>query len=1479
MAETHELRLKIDAAAAKRGGKEFSAAIRAIIQNVRDLERTSTGTFAKLQKSIKDTAKTAGGSKLRFADATMKKELRDIIKLHRDLNAVMRRSRDWAAKTSTEMKNLSAAYKQVRGSSRQALTPIQGYQQTTKLLVQAIRQLSKVQAAQAQQTRALSQQQRATSSSARALERDMRAAGSATSAASRSFREATGSLRGLENAFSGTYQAGSLFRTLLGSITFGTFTQSVYQAGNALDQFRVTMQVASDTEQEAAENIQFVSDLARDLGTSLRGAREDFSKFAVSSDIAGVSAQTTRDIFSSVAMAMSVLGKGAEDQRLAFMALEQMMSKGKVSSEELRRQLGERLPGAVNIMAKALNVTTGELQDLLKAGAIDSADALPKFAQEVRTIFGPGFQSATQRAGYNIGTFRNEIEFFLETAAQSGLMQELAVQFRELTDVMRSGDAQEAARLLGRGFADAARIAGDALQFIVQNIEELGRVAKAIFTGVVIRQSLLMSNALVSSAQRMVAFTAAMGSSSVAAASYQAGMASSAVATGALGAQAATTTTQLTGLAAAQSRLGALSRGLSAFAGPAGLAFAGLSLLPMLFRETSVEAERAASDYEDAMLRMGTSSLSFITRAREVNEASDFDKVQQNISDLIRSYDELDKLRRNESIVSGALSAADNLEPFSLAKGAQRDALTELRQAAAEFVTFGGSIQEQSKLIPELSQAFDLAFRRVPERSDEIKALDSAIQDFFRTVETGARSQSAAEKIAGPEIIQNIYDQETALRELQRAFDVIFTGQSAGGIEDTPLGNLQELLNASGGDMLTLLDNLEQSLTALAGTGDTAALSFLQSLRNQIESFSGSRNDLTELRDTLRKVVANLESSDLAALSAAGGIMQLIDAAEGAHDALDAQAAAADAANATLNNIAGAMAGASAETRGLINEVQGLISALHQIPNIQLSMRQTVQGALDGLNERIRLAGITDQTENRVQRELSGSDALQKLRQDYTRATELLDAQAGSGNPALQGLRDEVTKTYQAYQDGAAKIEDATRRAIKAEEAQRKSFRKGSRGGGGTTPTQEVLKDRKRLVEETQRYIAVAQAEYDVLALQATGQLESARAVEFLAESMALGRDMNDEFTASLVRQIEEVERVKEAMLTLANDPVKAWMDSVPGWLEAGQVIEKDVVQSLSDTISNFIQTGELDFRGLASSIISSMADVMADQAVNWLLETFGRGDGFGLGGFLQKTFGKQDSPEGQALSLSSQVAGQNISAAMINAGQVVSQQIQSAMVSGGTSTGTAIQTAGATTAATVGAQVQTAGTIAATNMGTQVLQGGTVAAQQMHAGVTAGGANAAAQIAGSNAGGGFLSGGGLLGIIAGFFSEGGYSNKPVSTGAIPVSAFMNAPAYAEGTANTSGGMPAILHDNEAVVPLSRGRKIPVDLSGSGGMSGISVSFGDINVSVETGGDIGTAEQGAVIGEQIAATIDYQINEKLSRHLQYGGMLSPRGGA
>jgi hypothetical protein len=78
--------------------------------------------------------------------------------------------------------------------------------------------------------------------------------------------------------------------------------------------------------------------------------------------------------------------------------------------------------------------------------------------------------------------------------------------------------------------------------------------------------------------------------------------------------------------------------------------------------------------------------------------------------------------------------------------------------------------------------------------------------------------------------------------------------------------------------------------------------------------------------------------------------------------------------------------------------------------------------------------------------------------------------------------------------------------------------------------------------------------------------------------------------------------------------------------------------------------------------------------------------------------------------------------------------------------------------------------------------------------------------------------GAGALSELAGLFKEGGYSTESVGSTVMSKHAWRDAPHYREGTPNTTGGgIPAVLHPNEAVIPLSRGRKIPIEMNGEGG--------------------------------------------------------------
>ena len=135
---------------------------------------------------------------------------------------------------------------------------------------------------------------------------------------------------------------------------------SVQAAINA-DSLARSMRAVTGDAGDAAKAMEFVSSEADRLGIGLATSEQAFVKLVAATRGTSLEGAATRDIFSGIAEAARAMGLSVEAQRGALTAIEQIISKGTVSAEELRGQLGERLPGAFRIAARAAGVTTAEL--------------------------------------------------------------------------------------------------------------------------------------------------------------------------------------------------------------------------------------------------------------------------------------------------------------------------------------------------------------------------------------------------------------------------------------------------------------------------------------------------------------------------------------------------------------------------------------------------------------------------------------------------------------------------------------------------------------------------------------------------------------------------------------------------------------------------------------------------------------------------------------------------------------------------------------------------------------------------------------------------------------------------------------------------------------------------------------------------------------------------------------------------------------
>jgi len=125
-------------------------------------------------------------------------------------------------------------------------------------------------------------------------------------------------------------------------------------------------------------------------------------------------------IWQSVVTAGTALSLSQVEVEGAFRALGQMVSKGKVMAEELRGQLGEQLPGAFVLAARAMRVTTTELDKMLENGEVLAEDFLPKLAVELQNTYGEAAIQAANGLQQSMNRVHTEWERFKASILDSG---------------------------------------------------------------------------------------------------------------------------------------------------------------------------------------------------------------------------------------------------------------------------------------------------------------------------------------------------------------------------------------------------------------------------------------------------------------------------------------------------------------------------------------------------------------------------------------------------------------------------------------------------------------------------------------------------------------------------------------------------------------------------------------------------------------------------------------------------------------------------------------------------------------------------------------------------------------------------------------------------------------------------------------------------------------------------------------------------
>lgn len=242
-----------------------------------------------------------------------------------------------------------------------------------------------------------------------------------------------------------------------------------------LSSAKAVLSNVSDSQTAYNDSIQFATKLAKDYSQDMVSLIAQLGQFQAACRGSGLALDDVNNIYASIVKSATYFHLSSQQTEQALLAVQQMMSKGKVTAQELRLQLGNVMPGVFQKMADAVGVSTAELDKMMAAGQLISKDVLPKFAAELDKM---------TNGKIDLNSLQLQIN-------------DLRNAFAELVN---SGGFEEA-------FTKLVKIATNAINFIKRNIKGIGE-----FIG-----SYLIGNVLGRLARTITALSRLVGTNAVAA--------------------------------------------------------------------------------------------------------------------------------------------------------------------------------------------------------------------------------------------------------------------------------------------------------------------------------------------------------------------------------------------------------------------------------------------------------------------------------------------------------------------------------------------------------------------------------------------------------------------------------------------------------------------------------------------------------------------------------------------------------------------------------------------------------------------------------------------------------------------------------------------------------------------------------------------------------------------------------------------------
>lgn len=255
------------------------------------------------------------------------------------------------------------------------------------------------------------------------------------------------------------------------------------------------MSTATDPVREAALNVAYLREQATKMPFSLKELSTTFVKLKAT----GI--DPTAGSMQALADGIAAFGGTDEQLHRVTLGVTQMAGKSVIQMEEMRQQLGESMPNAMQIMARSMGITVSELSATIATGTLEAKSSLDKFYKELDRTYGGAAQRMMKTFSGQVAQLHANLQLLAtgdngDNGGMSGFFEAQKQALMELNQFLKTDDAKRFAKTIGDVLTGMVHGLQVAAQTAYRFRSEIGQLAKIIGFALVARTVVSSVNAM-----------------------------------------------------------------------------------------------------------------------------------------------------------------------------------------------------------------------------------------------------------------------------------------------------------------------------------------------------------------------------------------------------------------------------------------------------------------------------------------------------------------------------------------------------------------------------------------------------------------------------------------------------------------------------------------------------------------------------------------------------------------------------------------------------------------------------------------------------------------------------------------------------------------------------------------------------------------------------------------------------------------------